>query len=313
MGDPAFARAAHRAYRAHLAGGGKAAWFAGMLLVVVGINATNLLLQRDLPVWLLAAGWLGVSFLVSSVAQALTRRRAAARTADALLAEAICPTCLYNMASQQPHEGLLDCPECGSRWRAARIARRHEFNTGSPGRARKRRSAGEAGDMSGPTHVLDDRREPRPIVHGRLRESIRCAEGELRDRLITARDEIVRHGRGRRMLLAGLAGLLFLQNALFMLVIFPRLTPNDGVRMSLGLLSVVLAVFIPRKILRGAGGIKAAHIRDAMLRQSLCPSCAMELPLEHSMEAELVTCGDCGAAWNNRPSRRAGQVNVGAG
>lgn len=299
--DPAFAQVVHRVSRTQLTGTSKSTMLLLIVLMGVGANLTHQFVLSGMPafvsylLWFLLTG--GLVWLI----QLGDCQSVARQIADALLSDGLCPACVYNLGGQPENKGLVVCPECGASWRATRIVHRHEFVAAPESEAavvrRWWRQLGN-GDRSGPTRIADDLSKEHAVVFARLSQPIHSATGERRARLLAARDEIRQHGLVGRVVracllltLAGLATLIALRAGLSPVALNPM-------GLLFGLCMAGAAVFLPLTMLRGATGITAAHIRTAMLRRRLCPSCSGDLGNETEQPAKgLTTCPECGATW----------------
>ncbi|MBK7403634.1 MAG: hypothetical protein IPJ41_03110 [Phycisphaerales bacterium] len=305
---PAFEAAVDRAARARLLGGTGAASLAVLIPVWIVIGVVRAALPQVPAVLVYLVGysaggalayliWLGG---LSVYAQAM---------AAALLADGICPACAYNLGAQPVVDGVAVCPECGATWRADRIRSRHQFassvRAGAPG--------GVSGlarflglGSGGPTSITDDRAERRPIVSPWLASAIRAAGGPKRERLIAARREIRRHGRVRRIIPAAFFAFAcgFLAFNAFKARRFPS-TPTS-MWMFVAPSAAIGAVYLPLSSLCGCSGITADHVRAAMLRRRLCPSCAADLDGVPT-GGRLCHCQHCGAVWQFGPATSPSQ------
>lgn len=296
--DAAFASMTDRCGRAWIAAtSSKTVLAVAALVPCVGL-VLYIITKPNVPVWLAMLLWMIPVAIFGGWRSRRTRGRVAQRIADILLADGLCPGCLYNLAAQPEEDGLVRCPECGGKWSAARIVRRHEFvvrpETEIERQKRWWRSMGGI-DAWGPTRIRDDRDQTRPIVSGRLRQQVRAATGERRDRLLAARREIGQERRIRRWLVAGFFGLAYAATGVSIL----RSGISSGspaVDALLGVCVLWVTVYFPMMIVRGNMGFTAARVRNAMLRHSMCPSCGCDLDPAREVDG-LVQCEDCGAGW----------------
>ena len=296
--DAAFASVVDRCGRAWIAAtSSKTALAVAALVPCVGF-LLYVITTPNVPLWVAMLLWFVPLAIFGWWRTRRNAGRATERMVDILLADGLCPGCLYNLAAQAEEEGLVRCPECGGRWSASRIARRHEFvvRTETEIQRHKRwwRSMGGI-DAWGPTRINDDRDQTRPIVSGRLRQQVRAATGARRDRLLAARREIGRERRIRRWLVAGFIGLAYAATTVSIL----RSGVSAGslaVDVFLGVCLVWVTVSFPMMIVRGNMGFTAGRLRDAMLRHSMCPSCGFDLAEERGADG-LIECDECGAGW----------------
>lgn len=302
--DPAFAAAVHRADRAVLSEPTTlAAVGLGMVVMVVWMVAF-VTLPLSLVMWLLIlVGFPGMILGGHWVRHRITRGNAR-QAAAALLTDGICAGCGYNLAGLPDDEGVTVCSECGAAWRTRRIVRRHTFaprpELARPGVLRRLWEWAKAVEFQGPTRFQDDVGVARPMVSPRLVWPIRAAEGERRDRLRTARAEMLAHGRvGRRVSATTLPLVFLLPLAIKGLAGF---RPGDAPIILLMLFNLVQ---FPLVVLRGAQGIRPEHIEHAMLGAGLCHACGGDMPTDGAADGDgLVRCPECGAAW--RVSGNAG-------
>lgn len=289
--DPDFSQLLQRVHRTRLATGSKA------LLILSSLAAVLL-------AGVIRICWPSTSILVSSLIAValgsalafpfafLRQGRAAKKVGDVLLREGICPCCAYNLGDQLEREGSLLCPECGARWGAARILRRHTFSAveAEPQPRRWWRQFGEF-DISGPTRIRDDRSWTRPIVHARLRGPLREAKGERRSRLLEARSEMIRNGHVARTIVAVFFAIVLGVGSV------PLLLRPFGLDTLLGAFGALMAILVTASWIRGAQGVRMADVRHAMLRRRLCPCCAGDLEDAEADDEGLTPCPECGAAW----------------
>ncbi len=293
--DPAFAAAVHRLSRALLVERTGAKLWAPFLMLVIGAMFTRITLLANYPLLLSLLIWVPPSLALYWVMRRGSLAQIAKQTADILLTNGICPGCAYNLAGQPVTDELVGCSECGAMWQQSRIARSHSFGQrASRSETRRLRLWWErvkAFEPHGPTSIFDDRSYERPVVSPRLVLPIRAAESEHRARLVGARKEMVSHGSIRRLLAVCAFPLLALP------ILVMNLRSGDPFNITLGLLLLIM-VYSGIFTLRGAVGIKTYHIRDAMLRCRLCPSCASDLATDDQPEVQgFRTCPECGAVW----------------
>lgn len=221
---------------------------------------------------------------------------------------AICPTCLYDLASCEPDdEGLVRCPECGSHWRADRFERTEPFRIPDDSEAwdLNRKITGvafgqffrkNARDGAGRWVTLA---EPRSRI---VRQRIKSDEHLSRVRNATRR--ACRKGRLARWFLAGLC----LLSAFGML-----LSLRTTIAPPLGLLDVPMVFtylwialffgFSSRNLFIGRLGVDPERIVSHALEEGLCPACWSDLrdadgdknPGNGAVE---LNCRACGARWN---------------
>ena len=280
----------------------------GYGVVVAGsVIAINVLCVFALP----GMGWVfRIAILVALVypviwaGNAWIAKRGAGGVASVVLADGICPACAYNLAAQLADgQGLVHCPECDAAWRSDRIFRRHLELTERPNRKQGFLQILFAGiirsdQASGPKSITDDRGRTRPIIATRLAVPLSAATGDRKARLAKARDEIRRQGRVGRQGRAGCLAVFFLGMAA--VILSTAIARGVALQWSPGLFLVVFGVLMPVMILRGSAGIDEQHIRTAMLRNDLCPSCAADLA-ESVSEFGSRLCTGCGASWNVSP------------
>lgn len=296
--DEAFASVVDRCGRAWIAAtSSKTVYIMPTVIqfVVIGIF---IFARPRVPVW--TAGVVGVVLIGLYVGWHVGRNkaRAAESMTDIALADGLCPGCLYNLAAQAEQDGLVRCPECGARWSATRIVRRHAFvvrpETEFERQKRRWRMLGGI-DGGGPTRIKDDQDRMRPIVSGRLRQQIRAATGNRRVRLLAARREIGRERRVRRWIVAAFFFFLYATVSSSMLL-SGALTGWRVLDWLLALSTCWCAVYMPMMIVRGSMGFTAVRVREGMLRHGLCPSCGFDLDMTPDDDG-VVECGECGAAW----------------
>jgi len=297
--DPAFAAAVHRLSRALVANNSGMKVAAPFILLAIGGVFTSIALLAGysplLPWFVLAPPALALYLLIRRG----NRQRIARQATDILLVNGICPGCAYNLAGLPEEDGLIGCSECGAAWMRSRIARFHSFGQRAErSETRPLRLWWErvkTFEPHGPTSIYDDRSFQRSVVSPRLAWPIRAAENEHRDRLVEAREEMISHGGIRRILTV----------CAFPLVVYPvivfNLRTGNPFNITMGFLLIPTMVYSGIFTLRGAVGIKAQHIKDAMLRQRLCPSCASDLATDDQPEVQgFRTCPECGAVWRLR-------------
>lgn len=299
--DPAFQAIASRAGRAVVSTTSKLAIFVPAMLIPFGGNLVHSFLLPAWPVWLVYAGMVVPTLPLSWFLAGQNLQRSAGRLADTLLADGLCPACLYNLADQPTDDQLARCPECGSIWRAARIVRRHQFETMPESEtAAVRRWWRRTGsfDSSGPTRICDDTGKERPVVHSRLAMPIANATGARRRTLLDARREIRGRGRAKRVAVALVPLVLLLPLLTISLALGgPPTAPR---LLGLGAFAAFLLLVVLAGVGMGSVGIRSEHIREAMLRRRLCPSCAGDLPEPHDMGG-VCNCPECGAVWRSMP------------
>ncbi|QKK09466.1 MAG: hypothetical protein HND58_15715 [Planctomycetota bacterium] len=296
--DEAFASVVDRVGRAWIAASSPKLLIAGLVGMQIAAILTSVLIWPGLPYWFAMGVWFVPVAAYGWWHSRTVLAKSAARVADIVLADGLCPGCMYNLGAQPDEGGMVRCPECGARWSATRIARRHEFvvRTETELEKQKRwwRAFGGA-DAWGPTRIEDGRRQRRPIVSARLRQPIRVATGERRKRLLAARREIGRERRVRRWMVA--SGLFSMYAVVCISLLMSRASTGYRViDLFIGLSMLWLVVVFPVMIVRGSMGITAEGVGNAMLRQSLCPSCGFDLDPERGADG-LTECGECGAGW----------------
>lgn len=293
--DPAFAAAVNRADRAVIAPANTPTIVAFALLFLLVYFAAVIVLSITIAMWIIVLIGIPLLYVVMYQLRRRVSPRTAKRAADILLTDGVCPACAYNLAGLPDADGVTVCSECGAAWRTTRIVRRHTFaDRSSPSRAGMVRRVWEwakAVEFQGPTSIKDDAGHERPVVSPRLTWPSRTAEGDRRDRLVAARAEMLTHGRGQRQFSAVVMVGCFLMPVSIKLWV--GIEPDDAPFLLLFLWNAVQGAFI---VLRGAQGITTAHIRGAMLRRRLCPSCGADLP-DAAPSDELCHCVECGAAW----------------
>ena len=224
---------------------------------------------------------------------------------------AICPTCLYDLASCEPDDdGLARCPECGSRWRTDRFERTEPFRIPNDSESwdLNRKITGVAfgqffrkntRDAAGRWVTLA---EPRSKT---VRERIKSDDHRARIRSATRKS--CRKGRLARWFLA----VIFLLLAFSMLFSLRTVVAPPFVVMAIPLTFTYLWVGIffglcARNLLVGRLGVDPHRIVSDALKAGLCPACWSDLrhaeagndPLNDS---DILTCRACGARWNAPP------------
>ena len=297
--DPAFAEVVHRLSRAltaDLVGISLAVSFYTMLL---GTFFTSLIFLTNFTPLLSVGLWAFLSYALYRLLRQAELSKVARHTTEVLLTAGLCPSCTYNLAGLPETYGLIECAECGATWQRARIVRFHSFT-------HHNKDAGipplkswwervKAFEPNAPESLFDDRSFKRPVVSPRLVWPLRVAEHEHRDRLLEAREEMRAHGRSRRVLIVCALSLV--------LPLFAAANFRTGEPLSIIWGFFLLGIWVYSWIftLRGAAGIKAHHIKEAMLRQRLCPSCASDLTTAEQSEVQgFHTCPSCGAIWRLR-------------
>ncbi|MFG0259128.1 MAG: hypothetical protein ACF8LK_02150 [Phycisphaerales bacterium JB041] len=306
--DEAFASVVDRCGRAWIAAASSKTVLA-VAAIVPGVGLVlHVIINPNVPFWFAMLLWMVPLAIFGGWRARRNRGRVAQRVADILLADGLCPGCLYNLAALPEEDGLVRCPECGGGWSASRIVRRHEFvvraETEIERQKRWWRSIGGI-DAWGPTRITDDRDQTRPIVSGRLRQQIRAATGERRERLLAARREIGREQRVGRWLVAGFFGLVYAAVSVSVLKSGVA-AGSPALSALLGLFMLWVTVFMPMMIVRGNLGFTTPRVREAMLRHSMCPSCGFDLNAARGADG-LVECGECGAGWRDAACARETQ------
>lgn len=270
------------------------AMFAGMMLrPVVGI-------------WGLV-GALGIAAALIMPLQRWNRSRVWSEFVEAFVENGICAGCGYSLEHLgEQGDGCVVCAECGAAWRAERIRR---FMSPPRGNAEDmgffRRFFGRRASAYG---IVDAGGHYRPIVREHELRAMSATGGDIEHRRRLAQRELRSMGRGRRLLVAGLAGTLYL----FVLVgalryggtrISGGTSPSlDTIgAMAMSLLSVIvfglMFVLVPRALYRGGVGRSASRARDTLLHLGLCASCAHDMSGCGSESDGSVVCPECGAAW----------------
>ena len=305
--DPAFAEVVHRLSRAllsDLVGTALAVSFYTMLL---GVFFTSLIFSANFTPLLSVVVWAFPSYALYRLLRQSELSKIAKHTTEVLLTIGLCPGCAYNLAGLPEAYGLIECSECGATWQQSRIVRFHSFiHHAEQAEIQPLKSWWErvkTFEPNGPESLYDDRSFKRPIVSPRLAWSLRAAEHEHRDRLLEAREEILAHGRIRRVLIV----------CAFSLVLFPfaiaNLRTDEPLSVAWGLFLILVCLYSVIFTLRGAAGIEAHHIKEAMLRHRLCPSCASDLVTDDQPEVQgFHTCSACGAIWRLRKNADAQRV-----
>ncbi|VAX42786.1 hypothetical protein MNBD_PLANCTO03-959 [hydrothermal vent metagenome] len=297
--DPAFAAAVHRLSRALVANYSGMKVAAPIMLWVLGGMFTSITLLAGYSLLLSWLVWAPPALALYWIMRRGDLQRIVRQTIDVLLVNGICPGCAYNLAGLPEEDGLIGCSECGAAWMRSRIARFHSFGQRAErSETRPLRLWWErvkAFEPYGPTSIYDDRSFVRPVVSPRLAWPIRAAENEHHDRLVEAREEMISHGSIRRLLTVCVIPFFAYP------IIVVNLRTDNPLNIALGLLLLPMMVYSGIFTLRGAVGIKAQHIKDAMLRYRLCPSCASDLMTDDQPEVQgFCTCPECGAAWRLR-------------
>jgi hypothetical protein len=297
--DPAFAAAVHRASRAVAVPPNTASIATFMVLMMIGFMVAFLAARTVSSVWFMGLLWVPLMVVGVQWLKHRASRPLAKRAADVLLTDAICPGCSYNLAGLPDSHGRTVCAECGGAWNTTRIARRHTFaDKPAAARASPLRRAWEhlkTAELQGPTAITDDSGAERPISSPRLRPLILAADGDRRLRLRRARGEMLGHGRVKRWF-----GAIFFPVLFLFILSFRTLSgfqPEDFFMLAY---FSCMAIYLPMVSLRGAAGVTPDHIREAMLRRHLCPSCAADLP-EPGAGDDLCSCPECGAVWRVTP------------
>ncbi len=294
--DPAFAAAVHRLSRALVVEHTSTTVMAPLMMLAIGGFFTHLMLLANFTMLLSFLVWAPPALALYWLLRREKLPRVAKRTTDILLANGICPGCAYNLAGQPVTDELLECSECGAAWQRSRIARFHTFSRRA-GRAETRPlhlwwERVKTFEPHGPTSIFDDHRFERPVVSPRLAWPIRAARGDLRDRLIEAKREMISNGSVRRILFTCVYQLFGF------VVIVTNLRTGVPLNTVLGFILIPVMAYSGIFTLRGAAGIKPYHIKDAMLFRRLCPSCAGDLvPDKNAPPSGITTCPECGAIW----------------
>jgi hypothetical protein len=231
----------------------------------------------------------------------ISARRSAPAIADLILAEGLCPACGYNFVGLSPSDDrCIECPECGSAWNAARVARAYPFITGAPDTTPVRAANALLGELLGEGLLSDDDRgNPARLVAPRLRLPLKAASGEMRERLRAARHAYSRGGAWIRWPIALLLLLLMLVGLAVAVIL--AVAPLGRTSVVSVLLGALVSFALAAGVLFGNFGYRAATIVRCMKSEQLCPSCATDL---HSLPPEADGCRICPlclAAWRFDP------------
>jgi hypothetical protein len=225
------------------------------------------------------------------------------QVASLILTEGLCPCCGYNFAGLRLEEReagkILNCPECGSAWRASRIVRLQAFDPSLPlvlptGLVKKRIKLPR-------WSVVDDRGVPVGLVYPSLGDPmLREGDPSVLSRLRRARRVIGRSGMWVRAPLSALMALLGLY---FFVLAMIEPQPEMVALIAVGgvvCLGISVAMYLGNFLYR------PAHVRTAMLDEGLCPGCGGDLRAGLTPHVDgCVECGKCHAAWRVAPPTEA--------
>lgn len=210
-----------------------------------------------------------------------------------LLARGLCASCAYHLNNLPTEaDGCITCPECGASWRRDRIVEfmeRSSSHLGSrPGIPQGIPTAGDA--------TVDDRRIRRGTVSPSLGMERYVAGPRALERLNRAAQALAKEGRGPRVALAVLIGVVVLG------IVAALIATSSGSVSSITtiILLPVSYAFIIQRILRGNIGRPATVTTSIMLTERLCPCCATPLD-DRPIEPDGCTVCSCGAAWKLGP------------
>lgn len=272
----------------------------GSVLVLV-FAAGVLVLPRLLPGWPQWAYMLTLMGAIMAVNPVYSRLRiamAAQSLMRLLIEEGICPSCGYNLHGlDKDDRGHIRCPECSAQWRADRIRRVEPFAPSA--RLVDAHTVVALGAANTVWVGTDDRGTRCPRVSPHLRRPLaESADPGHRARLLDARAEIACSGR----ILRWLAALLMIGSAIglgIMFIIGGNISAGSivGVALVLGLFAGIgiWALF-------GNFCYNPRQVRFAMIKRSLCPSCAHDLSAAACEEDGCTVCPGCLRAWRmDRP------------
>ena len=303
--DPAFERMTRRVGQIY--GLGFPWWFGGV--AGVGFVLVFIVTMRIFDsYWGMALAFVAAGAMGHAVRIGLSvwARKYGSQIASAMLAVGVCPSCAYSLVGLEGQDDrLLECPECGASWSPHKITNPRRFRDGpSPDKPHKRFL--RMFDKPGNATLEDDRGWSVPLIGGQLRAEIAMAEDDgHRRRLVEACREIAPSGRWRRRAVAGAFLLFGIMAGLFPAYLMATVTarmvgmpgvtkPDVGPLLFMGILPITIFGFVAITMLRANWCFDPIHVRRAMLRRALCPSCSAELV---DGDVGMSVCKDCGAAW----------------
>ena len=246
--------------------------------------------------------------LISHIDRRVAARRIAGSIGATIAAHGFCPSCAYSLNGLEPDsQRTLVCPECGSAWLAARLTRAHW----NPPLSRLTPRT--------PWRLRAMQLNP-PVIADGLGMLCRRANSRLigydhNPALTPRRRRPISRAIRAPSLWLRLAIALLLTAAVVWLLFHaptpdiagsssPPTTDRDVASLvlawfawSASLLIVAASLLM---ILAGELGITTRRLRETLLAESLCPSCAAELPTPDP-GASLRPCAHCGSTWRASP------------
>lgn len=252
------------------------------------------------------------AMLIMFAARALHRRGtpplANAAYTQALLHEAICPTCGYDLFGAEPEaDGCTVCPECGAAWRASRIRRVTPLAAMPAGesivpealRPARLLAPWSPDKPSMRPRIRDDRGVCARLLVPRTRSILRTSDEALAARMMEARSVARQDGRAIRVLLAAVLFAIALFSIMILGTMFEAAGRTAGwILLAAFSVNTVLYFVLGLNVLRSRIGIRRHRACRALLRQRLCPACCADLASTPPDPASsLTSCPTCTAAW----------------
>ncbi len=224
------------------------------------------------------------------------RSNNAQRVVNAMLAYGRCASCGYALAGMEVDpEGVIQCPECGSAWKAERVklpSRGEPAGAGQgPIKTVSPRSWFFGNGMFRAPTVVDSAGIPLPLI----------SRDRLRDEKLVSSDVLREVRSATRGQAWGWVGLLVLVVPYLAYIAFGPLSRYGVTRGASSTMNILSWVWLPLPVmmlclhawnaLKGRGQGTAQKVADLLVKNGTCPVCGVRL------SGGNTRC-DCGAQWD---------------